>query len=141
MIFLPLMLLWAPRPLQFATSARWALLLLCGLALTASAPHSLGIEATPLRPQAADSHPAELSREGTRIAGLVGSFREISRRWTFMADDGKTAYRLLENQSLERICRAVAEDPQDTRWKVSGVLTEFMDENYLLLDRTQRATK
>lgn len=142
MIFLPLMLLWAPRPLQFATSTRWVLLLFFAAVLTIGTPNCLGIEATErdLRSDASGTPPADLSREGTRVTGLVGSFREVGRRWTFLADENQVAYRLLENQSLERVCRAIGEDPQDTRWKISGELTEFMDENFLLLRQTQRAS-
>lgn len=154
MILLPLMLLWAPRPMRFATSARWGLLLFFAAALTVGAPDCLGIEAADGEPWPAESFAetateripanlsdpgAELSREGTRVVGLVGTLREVGRRWTFIADDNQIAYRLLENQSLERVCRAIEEDPRDVRWKISGQLTEYLDENFLLLEQTQRA--
>ncbi|WP_203545333.1 hypothetical protein [Candidatus Laterigemmans baculatus] len=161
MILLPLMILWAPRPMQFTASARWVLLVFFALALTVGAPNGLGPECYGVEwpePSAADSPAAsnplhgssplrsvakggELSREGTRVAGLVGTFREIGRRWTFIADDDQASYRLLENQTLERICRSIQEDPYDIRWKVGGELTEFMDENFLILDHAQRAAK
>ena len=81
----------------------------------------------------------EKNREGTRVSGLSGRFDEAGRRWTFTSDSGEVAYRVLENQSLERIAKAIGEDPQDRHWKVNGELTEYFDENLLLLDRVERA--
>lgn len=140
MILLPLMLLWAPRPMQFTPSARWWLLLIFAVALTAGAPDVVGTEASDNRAHSSGAA-VELSREGTKVAGLVGTFHQAGRRWIFTVDEDSTAYRLLENQSLERIVRAIEEDPQDVHWKVSGELTEYMDENFLLLAKSQRAPR
>lgn len=138
MILLPLMLLWAPRPMQFTPSARWLLLLFFAGALTARAPDGVGVEANE-QPAPRIGNAAELSREGTKVTGLAGTFQQSGRRWIFTVDEDSTSYRLLENQSLERIVRAIEEDPQDTHWKISGELTEYMDENFLLLTKSQRA--
>ena len=113
-------------------------MLVAGVLLTA--PRCVGTDdlatADPLPTPATEKH-----REGTKVSELVGSFRETGRRWTFTARDGATAYRVLENQPLERIARAISEDSQDKHWKVSGLLTEFFDENLLLLDRIERAAE
>lgn len=140
MILLPLMILWAPRPMQFAPSARWLLLLFFAIALTAGAPEGLGIEARENRSNNSERK-VELSREGTKVAGVVGTISQSGRRWIFTGDEDSAAYRLLENQSLERVVRAIEEDPQDVRWKISGELTEYMDENFLLLGKSQRAPR
>jgi hypothetical protein len=80
-------------------------------------------------------------REGTRVSGLVGDFKETGRRWTFHSETSDLTYRILENQSLERITKAIQEDPQDRHWKIAGELTEYLDENFLLIDRVERATQ
>ncbi|MEM6980246.1 MAG: hypothetical protein AAF539_11330 [Planctomycetota bacterium] len=46
---------------------------------------------------------------------------------------------LLENLMLQRVARAIEEDPSDKRWVVTGKVTEFRDENRLLLQTIHRA--
>ncbi len=145
MIFLPLMVLWARRPYHFSNRARYAALTLFLVGITLGGPTSGGNPEN--REESSGRQSSELSdanqrhREGSRVTDLVGSLRETGRRWTFTTTDGAVAYRLLENQPLERIARSIAEDPQDRNWKISGVLTEFFDENLLLIDRIERATE
>ncbi len=44
-----------------------------------------------------------------------------------------------ENLMLQRIVEAVRIDPSDDRWTVSGEVTEFFDENQLIIRTAQRA--
>jgi hypothetical protein len=83
----------------------------------------------------------EKHREGMRLSGVTGTFQESSRRWAFAVDGEGPSYKVLENLPLERVARAIGEDPQDKRWKISGTLTEYYDENYLLIDRIERAPR
>lgn len=139
MIFLPLLLLWVRQPMQFAPLIRWSFgaILACGLFL------AIPGGTTPAAGMPADDvlRANGKYREGTRVNGLVGSFDEAGARWTFTSSDSAVALRVLENQSLQRIAKAIAEDHNDKKWKISGVLTEFQDENFLLIDRVQRWTE
>ncbi|MCC9644843.1 hypothetical protein LOC71_21415 [Rhodopirellula sp. JC740] len=44
-----------------------------------------------------------------------------------------------ENLMLDRISRAIEEDPNDDRWTITGTVTEFRDENRLVIETTVRA--
>lgn len=80
------------------------------------------------------------SREGTQIEAVRGRIIEIGRRWALVTDEGDQTYRILENLALERIARAIRVDPADDHWSVSGSLTEFSGQNYLLLRVVMRAS-
>jgi hypothetical protein len=82
----------------------------------------------------ARSTSSTVQREGTTISEVSGQLRSSGPRWTLVGE-GDTAYRLLENLTLQRIVQAFREDPEDRYWTVSGELTEFLGENYLLLRR------
>jgi len=45
----------------------------------------------------------------------------------------------IENLMLDRITRAIEEDPQDSHWMVTGEITEFHDENRLMVLTAHRA--
>ena len=47
--------------------------------------------------------------------------------------------RVLENLALQRIVDAIAQDASDVRWTVTGEVTEFAGENWLLLAAVFRA--
>ena len=49
------------------------------------------------------------------------------------------SYVLLENLALSRIVDSIRRDPTDDAWIVTGRLTEFGDENYLLLETSRRS--
>ncbi len=48
---------------------------------------------------------------------------------------------LQENLMLQRIVNAIRIDPTDDHWVVSGVITEFFDENRLSIQLAQRADR
>jgi hypothetical protein len=81
--------------------------------------------------------PVQLEREGTEVRQLPGQVRWAGTRWLFVAD-GEPHYRLLENLTLQRVVQAIRDDSDDRFWTVSGNITEFLDENYLLLRRAVR---
>ena len=74
-------------------------------------------------------------REGTAIVEEMGQFRLDGKRVTFVATDGKRSLIGLENLNLDRIARTVADHPERLQWKVSGTITEYQGNNYLLVGR------
>ncbi len=72
-------------------------------------------------------------REGTEIVDLDGYFRPSGDRISFFSADGKRRLVGLENLNLQRIARAISDDPRQLRWKVSGTVTEFRGANFLLV--------
>lgn len=77
------------------------------------------------------------TREGAKLTNRTGSFRITGDRVTFYAKDDKQRFRALENLALERIARVISdsEDPGRMEWSVSGKITEYHGNNYLLVSR------
>jgi hypothetical protein len=73
-------------------------------------------------------------REGTRVSDLVGIVRQTGQRYTFFVETDENRFVLLENLMLERIIRSQASHPGIVQWKVSGTVTEFRGQNYLLIE-------
>lgn len=74
-------------------------------------------------------------REGTRIVDQTGYFRMTGDRVVFFSTQRNTRYMALENLNLERIVNAMANQPRQRKWKVTGMLTEFHGDNYLLVEK------
>lgn len=73
-------------------------------------------------------------REGSKLVDVAGQFKTSGERVAFHAADGKLQFPCLENLNSERVARIVAESPPDSLdWIVQGTLTEFRNENYLLV--------
>lgn len=144
MIFLPLMISALRRPLAVSNRDRLLWGAMCGICILLF-PLAGGAfrnqKTWAASGTAASASVQEKHREGMRLSGVTGTFQDSSRRWVFTADGDGPAYKVLENLPLERIARAIGEDPQDKRWKVSGTLTEYYDDNYLLIDRIERAPR
>ncbi len=76
-----------------------------------------------------------LVREGTRVVEQLGYFQATGDRTTFLSADGETRILGLENLILERISRITEETPGKVEWTVSGTITEFRGNNFLLVTR------
>ena len=74
-------------------------------------------------------------RENTPFKDKYGYFRATGQRTTFYTLDGNERYVCLENLNLERILKAIRDDPARTAWKIDGEFTEFNEENYILIRR------
>jgi len=74
-------------------------------------------------------------REGTEIRDVPGRIHLVENRFEFASRDGQLRLKLLENLALERAARKSGESAQAIAWKVSGVITEFENGNYLLVRR------
>jgi hypothetical protein len=73
-------------------------------------------------------------REGSKLIDMAGKFKTSGERVAFHSADGKLRFPCLENLNSERVARIVAESPPESLdWIVQGTLTEFRNENYLLL--------
>lgn len=73
-------------------------------------------------------------REGSKLVDVAGHFKTSGERVAFHAADGKSRFPCLENLNSERVARIVAESPPESlEWIVHGTLTEFRNENYLLV--------
>ncbi|MEX0586421.1 MAG: hypothetical protein WD176_07245 [Pirellulales bacterium] len=73
-------------------------------------------------------------REGIELADRVGQFKLRGDRATFIPAEGGLSLVGLENLNLERVVRAISDNPNQD-WRVSGVVTEFRGGNYLLITR------
>jgi hypothetical protein len=84
-------------------------------------------------------------REGSKLVDVAGQFKTSGERVAFHAADGKSRFPCLENLNSERVARIVAESPPESlEWIVQGTLTEFRNENYLLVTQaviTSRAVR
>lgn len=76
----------------------------------------------------------QILREGTTVADELGAVVSAGGRLEFQAESGRR-FILLENLGLQRVARAMAENPHATLWRVTGTATEFQGDNYLLLSR------
>jgi hypothetical protein len=193
MVFLPLMLIWLRDPMYFNTPSRWAMV---GLAVSIGliAPHNSpqingsipsvnAADFTSVDParvpaeqaQLRDTVPTLRIREGTRLAGRIGSFTQLDDGWYFQPErepkssaagsgpvsanhTGGSAVqaaveasgvesrstlphrlRVIENLALQRVAQTIQQDPADQRWSISGIITEFFDENRLMILSATRA--
>lgn len=75
------------------------------------------------------------TREGAKLKGELGEFREAGDRIRFYLSDGKTSFVALENLALDRVSRVLDEHTSPRTWSVSGVVTEYRSGNYLLVTR------
>lgn len=75
-------------------------------------------------------------REGTRLTDRIGYFQVTGDRVAFYSQQDDRRFPALENLALERVARVVGESSSDAmQWSVSGILTEYRGENYLLVTR------
>jgi hypothetical protein len=75
-------------------------------------------------------------REGGEIVSQIGYFQPAGSRLTFVSADSKSRFVALENQNLERVAQAVAQNGQ-LQWIISGTLSQYRGENFILLSRVE----
>jgi hypothetical protein len=78
--------------------------------------------------------PARCLREGTQVSNQLGYFRMTGDRVTFFSTDGRRRFVCLENLNLQRIARAIDENPGRMLWNVTGSVTEYRGANYLVVE-------
>lgn len=74
-------------------------------------------------------------REGTELVDQPGIFRVAGDRMTFFTDLGEGRFVVLENLALERVGNVIGEYQAPPYWRVTGTLTEYQGENFLLIHR------
>jgi hypothetical protein len=79
--------------------------------------------------------PQQRIREGTEIVDHLGCFKIVGDRVLFFSGKDGQRFVGLENLNLERIARDVANRPEPLQWRVSGSVTEFRGNNFLLVER------
>lgn len=75
-----------------------------------------------------------LLREGWKLDQVSGRFEPAGNRFAFVAEDSSGRYIVLENLNLERIVKMADVYPVPIRWTISGVITEYDEENFLLVE-------
>ena len=96
--------------------------------------HSGLLAQTPIA-ESSSGKPKDRVREGTELQDVLGTFRLTGDRATFYPADGTGKFGGLENQTLERVATVIAADPASMEWLVTGTITEFRGNNYILLTR------
>jgi hypothetical protein len=76
-------------------------------------------------------------REGGEITNQAGYFHASGNRLAFESADNKRSFIALENRNLERVAQAVAENAKQLEWIVSGTISEYRGENFLLVNRAE----
>lgn len=100
------------------------------------------------RPKANDIAPVTpavpLRSEGDVITQRVGRLQRAaeSKRWEFRFDSDRTTLEdpplaLLPNQRLAQMEETVARSGRDVRFKVTGMVTAYKGENYLLVEKVE----
>ncbi len=102
--------------------------------LAAKAPF---VRPQPLSGAARNDEGGKRLREGTRLIDVEGRFDSTGDRWAFFRADADESYKVLENLALERINKVLAETraSEKPQWIVSGLMTEYMGANYLLVSK------
>lgn len=83
-----------------------------------------------------DQAKATRLREGAKFHDRVGRFQVQGERVNFLPDDkSPESIRVLENLALERVSNGLIDPRSSNRWIVSGTVTEYRGNNYLLITR------
>jgi hypothetical protein len=91
--------------------------------------------AQPSNPADKGRKPERRFREGTRLVDRMGHFRTTGDRLIFYSQQDDRRLSALENLALERVARVISESADSHQWSVSGIVTEYHGQNYLLVTR------
>ena len=80
-----------------------------------------------------------LSREGTVLTDVKGKFRKQAERLSFVEEGTTKSIKCLENLCLQKVVANQQDDDRKVVWLVSAKLTEFNNENFLILDKAVRS--
>ena len=89
--------------------------------------------------QVSPSGPETLLRESTKLAGIRGQFVLVNSRYEFLEEGSKKPIKCLENQWLQRIVDAQKASTRKITWVVNMSMTEFNDENFLLIENASKS--
>jgi len=133
----------------FRSPAFWVILLSTCIAVVVNVYDRSGVGSR--NSSLADDRPAlakvagEISvlRESTGVSELRGRFRKLGERYLFEEDANtstaaKRPLKCLENICLQRVVAAMQNEDRKHLWLVTARVTEFNDENFLLLEKAVR---
>ena len=129
--------------------AFWVVLLSTCIAVVANVHDRSGFGGS--NPTLADDRPSlakmageiTVLRESTGVSELRGRFRKLGERYLFEEDANtntaaKRPLKCLENICLQRVVAAMQNEDRKQLWLVTARVTEFNDENFLLLEKAVR---
>jgi len=95
------------------------------------------------RPSLAKMGEITVQRECTGVSEVRGRFRKLGERYLFEEDANtntaaKRPFKCLENICLQRVVDAMQNEDRKQVWIVTARVTEFNDENFLLLEKAVR---
>jgi hypothetical protein len=108
----------------------------------ALATAATAVGSRPNSSQVEPSPPSEqpLLREGTQVVDLLGEFESSPLGIVFVSLETGQRFVVLENLYLERIYDALENQADPHPWKVTGTVTEFRGNNYMLTRRAVLTT-
>lgn len=115
------------------------LLTIAGLASNLATGQANGEKTEASRPVLENQ--VRLLREGSRIDNQHALCRDAGDRLVVELTEDNRVLPALENLAAQRILKSVQDDSGDERWIVNGLVTEFQEANYILLDRVVREPK
>lgn len=74
-----------------------------------------------------------LLREGSKADDLIGTIHQSGARFYFQLRDEDRRLVVLENLALQRMLQAGEDWLETPLWKIDGRITEFQEENYVLI--------
>jgi hypothetical protein len=88
-------------------------------------------------PAASIKRPGEHGRlrEGSKLVNVQGRMELVGDQATFTPAEGSESFRLLENLALERINQILSDSRDKSQWEISGMVTEYRGNNYLLVTK------
>ena len=120
----------------------WLGLLVCSIVAAYQAPGMRSawaqLSSKPVSPNGLtddSKRPEHRYREGTNLVDRVGRFKVTQDRVSFYEQETEREFPALENLALERVARIVSDSSDELQWSVSGTVTEFRGQNYLLVTR------
>ncbi len=133
----------------FRSPAFWVILLSTCIAVVANVHDRSGVGGR--NSSLADDLPSltkmagetTILRESAGVSELRGRFRKLGERYLFEEEANaspaaKRPLKCLENSCLQRVVAAMQNEDRKHLWLVTARVTEFNDENFLLLEKAVR---
>jgi hypothetical protein len=79
--------------------------------------------------------------DGAELHQEPGVFQTAGERLTFVPAEKKIRFTVLENRVLQQVTRSLADNPLSQPWIVSGTVTTYRENYYLLMTRAARKTQ
>ncbi len=95
----------------------------------------------PASVESAKAAPPETANQTNNLfTGSSAAARPIDPQADLVLGNRLTSQLLVcENLMLQRVVEAIRDDPSDDKWTVSGVVTEFFDQNLFVIKTAQRS--